>query len=151
MTFADITIVPVPRVRKAAYLAFSQRMATVYREHGATRVVDYWQAGNSASHEDFHADGVSYDAGQLQGLASVAGASDSESVVVTITEWTSRDASDQGTAAATKDPRVLATLDEDPVFDGHRLVGESFEIAMSMPADDYGVSSPCAPPPYDWP
>lgn len=136
MTFADITIVPVPSDRKAAYLAFSRRMASVYREHGATKIVDYWQAATPAGQDDFHADGVSYDEGELQGLASVAGASDLESVVVTVTEWPSRDVRDRGTAAATKDPRVLATLDEDPVFEGHRLVAESFEIAMSLPAED---------------
>ncbi|MEV6858784.1 DUF1428 family protein [Streptomyces microflavus] len=90
MTFADITIVPVLSDRKAVYLAFSRRMAEIYREHGATRIVDYWQAGPSASPDDFHAEGVSYSPGELQGLASVAGASHRESVVVTITEWPSK-------------------------------------------------------------
>ncbi|MGS0688633.1 DUF1428 domain-containing protein [Nakamurella sp. GG22] len=136
MRFADITIVPVSRDRKAAYLALSKRMADVYRNHGADRVVDYWQAGTSVSQGDFHADGVSYDPGELLGLARVAGASDSESVVVTVTEWPSRDARDRGIAAAMKDPRVLATLDEDPVFDGRRVIGESFVITMSLSADD---------------
>ncbi|MEV7167267.1 DUF1428 family protein [Streptomyces microflavus] len=133
MTFADITIVPVLSDRKAVYLAFSRRMAEIYREHGATRIVDYWQAGPSASPDDFHAEGVSYGPGELQGLASVAGASHRESVVVTITEWPSKAVRDRGTAAATQDPRILATLQEDPVFDGRRLVAESFEIALSLP------------------
>ncbi|MBM7442443.1 DUF1428 domain-containing protein [Streptomyces sp. HB132] len=133
MTFADITIVPVRSDRKAAYLAFSRRMADVYREYGATRITDHWQSGTPVSQDDFHADGVSYGPGELRGLASMMGASDLESVVVTITEWPSRDVRDRGSAAATKDPRVLATLDEDPVFDGRRLVAESFEIAMSLP------------------
>ena len=43
--------------------------------------------------------------------------------------------SDRGTAAATTDPRVLATLDEDPVFDGRRLIAASFEIAMDLQGD----------------
>lgn len=136
MTFADITIVPVPRDRKAAYLAFSRRMAEVYLEHGATKIVDYWQVDYPVNQDEYHADGVTYDPGELQGLASVAGASDVESVVVTIMEWPSQEVRDRGTAAATKDARVLATLDEEPVFDGRRLVAESFESAMSMPTDD---------------
>jgi len=139
MTFADITIVPVPRDRKVGYLEFSRRMAEVYREHGATRVVDYWQAGGPADQGDFHADGVSYEPGELRGLAGIASASESEAVVVTITEWPSRSARDRGTAAATADPRVLATLDEEPVFDGGRLIGESFELAMSVPAEPAGA------------
>lgn len=128
MGFADITIVPVRKDRKAAYLAFSRRMAEVYRAYGATDVVDYWQQGEATDQDEFHADGAAYDPGVLRGIASVAGAADDETVVVTITTWPSREVRDQGTAAATKDPRVLATLDEDPIFDGSRLIAESFEI-----------------------
>lgn len=132
MTYADITIVTVSSDRRAVYLAFSRRMADVYREHGATRVVDYWQAGDPISQADFHADGLTHDEGELPNFAGVMGASDSESVVVTVVGWPSRDARDLGTAAATADPRVLATLDEDPVFDGRRVMATSFEIAMDL-------------------
>ena len=132
MTFADITIVPVAGERKVAYLAFSRRMADIYREHGATRIIDYWQAEGPVSQASFHADGVAYGEGELSDFASIAGAFESESVVVTITEWPSRDARDRGTAAATSDPRVLATLDEDPVFDGSRIIATSFEVVMDL-------------------
>lgn len=132
MTFADITIVPVAADREAEYLAFSKRMAEVYRDHGATRIVDYWKAETSSTPDDFHADGTSYDPEELKSLADLAGASDSESVVVTVTEWPSREARDRGTAAVIKDPRVTATLDEEPVFDGRRVAGESFEMIMDV-------------------
>lgn len=132
MTFADITIVPVSGERKVAYLAFSRRMADVYREHGATRIIDYWQAEGPVNQADFHADGVAYGEGELSDFARIAGSLESESVVVTITEWPSRDARDRGTAAATSDPRVVATLDEDPVFDGSRLIATSFEVVMDL-------------------
>ncbi len=135
MTFADITIFPVSSDRKVAYAAFSRRMADVYREHGATRISDYWQTEGPTNHADFHADGVAYDEGQLSDLARMAGASESESVVVTITEWPSREARDRGTAAATSDPRVLATLDEDPVFDRGRLIATSFEAMEDLQAE----------------
>lgn len=132
MTYADITIVPVSSDRRSVYLAFSRRMADVYREHGATRIVDYWQAGGPVSQADFHSDGLTYDEGELPDFAGVLGASGAESVVVTVVEWPSRDARDLGTAAATADPRVLATLDEDPVFDGRRVMAASFEVAMDL-------------------
>ncbi|MFD6418673.1 DUF1428 domain-containing protein [Streptomyces sp. NPDC060194] len=135
MTYADITIVPVPSDRKAAYLAFARRMAEVYREHGATRIVDYWQAGASADQGDFHADGLAYEPGELRGLARLAGASPLESVVVSVTEWPSKEARDRGIAAATKDPRVLATIDVEPVFDGRRLAADSFEVTMRLPGE----------------
>lgn len=60
MTFADITITPVPHAKKEDYFEFSRRMAAVYRDHGATRIVDYWQADGAANQSDFHADGTSY-------------------------------------------------------------------------------------------
>lgn len=132
VVFADITVVPVAGARRSEYLAFAQRMAEVYRDHGATRVVDYWQAGPAADQRQFHADGTSYDPGDLKGLGEVVGADASESVVVTVTEWPSREVRDRGTAAAMQDPRVIATLDEAPVFDGGRVVGESFEVTMDV-------------------
>lgn len=132
MVIADITVVPVSTERKAVYLDFSKRMAEVYRDHGATSVVDYWQSSESADPGDFHADGASYESGELKSIADLAGTSPGESVVVTVTTWPSREVRDRGTAAVTSDPRVLETLDEDPVFDGGRVIGDSFEIAMSV-------------------
>ncbi|WP_447647236.1 DUF1428 domain-containing protein [Microbacterium forte] len=132
MVIADITIVPVSTERKAAYLDFSKRMAEVYRDHGAISVVDYWQSSDTADQADFHADGTSYKSGELKSIADLAGAGAEESVVVTVTTWPSREARDRGTAAVTSDPRVLETLDEDPVFDGGRVIGDSFEVAMSV-------------------
>lgn len=132
MVMADITVVPVPTKRKAAYLDFSKRMAKVYRDHGAISVVDYWQSSESADPGEFHADGASYESVELKSIADLAGTNAEESVVVTVTTWPSREARDRGTAAATSDPRVLETLDEDPVFDGGRVIGDSFEIAMSV-------------------
>jgi uncharacterized protein YbaA (DUF1428 family) len=136
MVIADITVVPVPTERKAAYLDFSKRMAKVYRDHGAISVVDYWQSSESADPADFHADGASYEPGELKSIADLAGTNAGESVVVTVMTWPSREVRDRGTAAATSDPRVLETLDEEPVFDGRRVIGDSFEIAMSVPDDE---------------
>ena len=136
MTFADITIVPVSRDREATYLAFSRRMAQVYREHGASKIVDYWQTSEPVSQDDFHADGTAYEPGELVSFAGLTGASSAEAIVVTVTEWPSREARDRGVAAATADPRVVATLEEDPVFDGSRLIAGSFHLAAGLPVED---------------
>ena len=132
MVIADITVVPVPTERKAAYLDFSQRMAEVYRDHGAISVVDYWQSSESADPAEFHAEGTSYEAGELKSIADLARADAGESVVVSVMTWPSREVRDRGTAAASRDPRVTATLDEEPVFDGARVIGDSFEVAVSV-------------------
>ena len=130
MVLADITIVPVSSERRAAYLAFSKRMAAVYRDHGALSVVDYWQSSGSVDQADFHADGTSYEPGELRSIADLVGTESSESVVISVMTWPSREARDRGTAAATQDPRVLETMDEDPVFDGARVIGQSFEVVL---------------------
>lgn len=136
MVIADITVVPVPTERKADYLNFSKRMAEVYRDHGALSVVDYWQSADPADEAEFHADGALYEPGELRSFADLARADAGESAVVSVTTWPSREVRDRGTAAATQDPRVLATLDEEPVFDGARVIGGSFEIAMRIPQDE---------------
>ena len=136
MVISDITVVPVPTERKAAYRDFSQRMAEVYRDHGAVSVVDYWQSSESADPAEFHAEGTSYEAGELKSIADLARADAGESVVVSVMTWPSREVRDRGTAAAARDPRVLATLDKGPVFDGARVIGDSFEVAMSVQRED---------------
>lgn len=107
-------------------------MAEVYRDHGATRITDYWQVADPTQPDNFHAEGLTYDQGELLDFAAIMSASTSEAIVVTVTEWPSRGARDAGTAAATSDPRVLATIDEDPVFDGSRVAANSFEIVMDL-------------------
>lgn len=141
MVVANITMVSVPTKRKAAYLDFSARMAAVYRDHGAISVVDHWQSSESsessesADAADFHANGASYEPAQLTSVVDAARANAGESIVATVMTWPSRKARDRGIAAATSDPRVLATLDEEPIFDGARVIGDSFEVAMTVPRD----------------
>lgn len=132
MTFIDITAVPVSADRKAVYIEFSRRMSAVYLDHGATRVTDYWQVPDQTDQGSFHGDGLAYGEGTLRDLPAVVGASASEALVVTVTEWPSRRRRDTGTAAVTSDPRVVATLDETPVFDGSRLVASCFETTMDV-------------------
>ncbi|MGD7789173.1 DUF1428 family protein [Propionibacteriaceae bacterium Y1700] len=132
MTRTDITIVPVPRDHRDAYVEFSRRTAEVYLDHGATQVVDHWQFGEETHQEEFHADGVDHDPDALQDLSAMMGAADTEAVVVSITQWPSDEVREQGVDAATRDPRVLATLDEDPVFDGRRLVTGTFEEVLRL-------------------
>lgn len=55
MAFNDITIVPVRKDRKAEYLEFSARIAEIYREYGALRVLDCWQSEEASDDADFHA------------------------------------------------------------------------------------------------
>ncbi|WP_392508708.1 DUF1428 domain-containing protein [Naumannella halotolerans] len=130
MTFADVTIVPVPADHRDAYVEFPQRMADVYLDHGAISVTDYWQVDDSTEQQEFHAASVTYGANELRGIARAVNARSSECLVVSVIEWPSQEERDRGTAAATRDPRIQETLTEEPVFDGRRLMGNSFEVAL---------------------
>ncbi|HEY8577946.1 MAG TPA: DUF1428 domain-containing protein [Devosia sp.] len=131
--FNDITIVPVRTDRKAVYLAFSARIAEIYREYGAVRVVDCWQSEDSDD-ADFHASDAmdNYAAGELPDIRKLAGADDGETVVISITEWPSKEVRDRAVKAVVIDPRIQATMDEEPVFDGRRLIAAGFDVEYDL-------------------
>ena len=112
MTFNDITIVPVRTDRKAAYLEFSARIAEIYREYGALRVVDCWQSDDASDDADFHAADAmkDYSSGELQNMKKVAGAIHGETVVVSITEWPSREVRDRAVKAVMVEAREVLRL-----------------------------------------
>jgi uncharacterized protein YbaA (DUF1428 family) len=134
MTFNDITIVPVRTDQKAAYLEFSARIAAIYREYGAVRIVDCWQTEEASNDEDFHAADAmeDYALGELPNMRKLAGARDGETVVVSFTEWPSREVRDRGVKAVSVDPRIQATMDEEPVFDGRRVIAGGFEVEFEL-------------------
>ena len=134
MPFCDITVVPVPTIKKHSYLQFSERMAKIYREFGASRVTDFWHDEDASNDEAFHAENAmaTYDTGSLPDFRKLAGAMNGEAVVVSITEWPSRQARDLGVKAAVSDPRILATMDEEPIFDGNKLIAGGFTVALDV-------------------
>lgn len=134
MPFCDITIVPVPTDNKAAYLQFSERISSIYCELGASRVVDFWQDDHASADADFHAENAmaKYGAGSLPNFRRITGAGAGETVVVSVMEWPTRDARDLGVKAAISDPRIQATVNESPVFDGSRMIAGSFTIELDL-------------------
>ncbi|SMX48346.1 DUF1428 domain-containing protein [Maliponia aquimaris] len=134
IAFADITIVPVPSRNKADYVAFSRRIGAIYREHGALRVVDFWHERAAGEDADYHASAAmeGYALGSLPDLRRQAGATEDETVVVSLIEWPNRAVRDRAMAAVAHDPRIAATLTEDPVFDGTRLIAGAFSIALDL-------------------
>lgn len=134
MTFTDVTIVPVPTGNKQAYLGFSRRIAEIYREHGALRVVDCWQAADASDDADFHAADAmaNYAPGSLPNFRKLAGAADAETVVVSFVEWPNREARDKGVKAATTDPRIQPARGEESIFEGGRLIAGGFTVELDV-------------------
>jgi uncharacterized protein YbaA (DUF1428 family) len=101
---------------------------------GRARVVDCWHDEVASNDADFHAENAmaTYDTGSLPNFRRLAGAVDGQIVVVSITEWPSRQARDLGTKAAVSGLRILATIDEDPIFDGKKLIAGDFTVELDM-------------------
>jgi uncharacterized protein YbaA (DUF1428 family) len=109
-------------------------MVTIYREFGASRVADFWQDETASDDADFHAEAAmaTYDPGNLPNFRNLAGAAEGQTVVVSITEWPSRRARDLGVKAAISDPRIQSTVDEEPVFDGSKLIAGGFTVELDL-------------------
>ncbi|MBJ3784689.1 DUF1428 domain-containing protein [Devosia sediminis] len=134
MSFSDITIVPVRTDRKAEYLAFSARIGEIYREYGALRVMDCWHTPEASDDADFHAADAmeGYAPGDLPDMRKLAGAGEGETVVISITEWPSQEIRDRAVKQVVTDPRIQATMDEEPVFDGRRLIAGGFAVELDL-------------------
>lgn len=133
MAYVDGYLIPVRRDRREAYEAFSAKVAAVYREHGALRVVDCWLDEEAQDSAAFHAEGARGaldDATEAaRGFHTAAGAGPDEAVVLSWTEWPDRSARDEGLARALADPR-LQPGDDEAIFDGRRLISGGFAVIL---------------------
>ena len=110
MKYTDGFVVPVPVKNKAAYLAMAETAATIFKEHGALRVVECW------------ADDVPH--GKLTDFHMAVKAEDGEAVVFSWIEWPSKAARDAGMAKVMQDERMKPT--EMPFY-GKRMIFGGFQ------------------------
>ncbi len=96
---------------RAAYVAMAERAEIVFRDHGATRVVEAW--------------GDDVPAGKVTGFPQAVQLQDGETVVFSWVEWPSKAVRDTGMAATMADER-MQTAPEDMPFDGKRMVYGGF-------------------------
>ncbi|WP_437723960.1 DUF1428 domain-containing protein [Sorangium sp. So ce861] len=131
MAYVDGYLTPVPRAKKDAYIALAARAAAILKEHGATRVVECWSDESSeASPELYHAVDARSELqkqpdGDAAGFRRAAGAKPDEVVVFSWVEWPDKETHDRGMKKAMEDPR-MQFMDEEPVFEGSRLIAGSF-------------------------
>lgn len=111
MSYVDGFVVPVRTDRKEAYRAMAARAAEVFREHGATRVIEAW------------ADDVPE--GKVTSFPMAVKLEPGETVVFSWIEWPSRAARDAGNAKVMADPRMQME-DEDVPFSMERIIWGGF-------------------------
>jgi uncharacterized protein YbaA (DUF1428 family) len=115
MSYVDGFVIPVPSDKREAYLKMAQEAAPIFREHGATRVVECW--------------GTDVPDGKVTDFKRAVNAEPSESVVFSWIVWPSKAARDEGNRKVMEDPRIEAHFSAMP-FDGKRMIFGGFEVML---------------------
>ncbi len=111
MAYVDGYLIPVPAAKKEAYRAMAAKMAPLFIENGALRVVENW--------------GDDVAKGKTTDFWMSVKAEADEVVVFSWIEWPSKEARDAGMKKAMMDPRMQPGS-APPVFDGKRMIFGGF-------------------------
>ena len=115
MGYLDGMLVAVPAANQAAYEKLAAKHAAIFREFGATRVVEAW--------------GDDVPDGKITDFKGAVKAKDGEVVVYCWVEWPSKEARDAGWEKIMSDPRM--NEDEMP-FDGQRMIYGGFRPIVDV-------------------
>jgi uncharacterized protein YbaA (DUF1428 family) len=114
MPYVDGFVVPVPLANREAYLKLATQAAALFKEHGATQVVECW--------------GDDIPEGKETSFPLAVKRGPDETVVLSWVVWPSREARDEGNKKVMADPRMQPSADMP--FDGKRLIYGGFEILL---------------------
>ena len=114
MSYIDGFVIPVPGDKKQAYRDMAAKAAPIFKEYGATRVVECW--------------GDDVPAGKVTDFAGAVKAEPGESIVFSWIEWPSKEVRDAGNQKMKDDPRMQMT--EDMPFSGERMIFGGFSILL---------------------
>jgi uncharacterized protein YbaA (DUF1428 family) len=109
MNYVDGFVVAVPAANKGAYLAQAKKALPLFKELGATRMVECW--------------GDDVPAGKVTDFKGAVKAKDDEVVLFSWVEWPSKEVRDAGMKKMMEDPRMQ---DMDMPFDAERMIFGGF-------------------------
>ena len=115
MEYVEGFVVAVPTTNKEAYIRHAREGAVVFKEHGATRLVECW--------------GEDVPSGEKTSFPMAVQCKDDETVVFSWISWPSREARDSGMEKVMKDPRMDSESNPMP-FDGSRLIFGGFQMVV---------------------
>ena len=115
MPYVDGFVLAVPTARLDAYREIAATAAAVFRDHGATRVVECW--------------GDDVPEGKLNSMRSAVLLKEDETVVFAWITWPDKAARDSGMQKVMADPRSQHDMARMP-FDGKRMIFGGFEAIV---------------------
>jgi len=124
--YVDGFVVPVPEAKREAYRELAARMATAFRQHGATRVVEAFS------------DDVPK--GEVTDFYRAVKAEDGEGVVFSFIEWPDKGRRDEAWKAIMAD-ESLRPQGEMP-FDGKRMFWGGFDKILDTAKQEIGQAAP---------
>ena len=107
MSYIDGFVIPVPAGNKEAYRAMAAKAAPIFKEHGATRIVECW--GNDLPD------------GKVTDFKGAVKAQGGENVVFAWIEWPSKQVRDEAWKKMMAEPHP-----ESMPFDGKRMIWGGF-------------------------
>ena len=111
MSYIDGFVVSVEAGKKDEYRASASAASAIFKDYGATRVVDCW--------------GDDVPDGKVTDFKRAVQAGAGEVVVFSWIEWPSKSIRDAGNEKAMKDPRMAI---QNMPFDGKRMIYGGFEV-----------------------
>ena len=115
MPYVNGAVLAVPTANKDAYIAQSSNMAAVFKEHGATQVVDCW--------------GDMIPEGEVTSFPMAVKCEPDETVVFSWITWPSKKVADAGMQKAMSDERMAAGA---MPFDTKRMIFGGFEMVVDV-------------------
>jgi uncharacterized protein YbaA (DUF1428 family) len=114
MSYVDGFVIPVRAGGKEAYRAIASKAAPIFKEHGATHVVECW--------------GDDLPEGKVTDFKRAVKAEAGENVVFSWIVWPSKQTRDEGNKKVMEDPRMQ--MGDDMPFDMQRMFMGGFEVLV---------------------
>lgn len=113
MSYIDGFVAAVPTENKDKYIEHSKLSWTVFKDHGALRIIEAW--------------GDDVPDGEVTSFPMAVKCSEGETVVFSTIVWPSKEVREKGWKAMMDDPRMHP--DQNPMpFDGKRLIYGGFDV-----------------------
>jgi uncharacterized protein YbaA (DUF1428 family) len=130
MSYIDGFVVPVPVEKKQAYRDTAKKAVPIFKEYGATRIVECW--------------GDDVPDGKVTDFKGAVKAKPGETVVFSWIEWPSKQIRDAANEKLKNDPRMKPS---DMPFDGQRMIFGGFEVLLDTAASTSATAQPITPAP----